>query len=426
MASHRTVRTSAGMPERAGTVLSALRVSRLSGLVPQAPRTERRLPSTPPCREAAGTRRRVAPSASEGGCVFDLDLAEFPLFRFSTTSRERKRFEPLVYSDTITARDGSPMRREWTAIPGPAGVGGPSAHLLLFDLIQNFAGQDERGGDIPYGTMRAIMTRRGLCHPSRRDYERLRRDLAILRGYEIRCVNGWWDAEEGRYIGRSWRLLPQTAEFARGHAGSCAAIDAGPALRHIRATRGFFPLGFGREEFYRLRPLEQRLAIYLARKFRYQSLHRRHVEDLARALPIEASRPRDVRAYLSRTAQGLLASDLPVLGSFRLVCPRSGRWIAEFHRNADAQLQTPRGETPYDRPGEEPQFEYHLTQIALATGSPHNRAWWLRCLRRLGAGPMERALGQLREACASRSVRNRGALLTKILKDIASELGVSL
>jgi hypothetical protein len=331
-----------------------------------------------------------------------------------------------VYSDTITARDGSPVRREWTAIPGPAGVGGPSAHLLLFELLQDFACRDERGGTIPYGTMRSILTRRGLGHPSRRDYDRLRRDLAILRGYEIRCRNAWWDASAGRYVDRSWRLLPESVEFARGPARAGGALDAGEALVHIIATRGFFPLGFGREAFYRLRPLEQRLAIYLARKFRYQPLHRRRVDDLARALPIEASRPRDIRACLAQTVRGLLASRLTSGCSFRLCRGQSGRWIAEFRRPTIACSQSPDEEGRSSSLGDESRFEYHLTQIALATGSARDRSWWLRCLRRLGTGPVERALGQLREACASRNVRNRGALLTKILKDVASQAGISL
>lgn len=382
--------------------------------------------SAAPLREATRERSKGIPAASGAECVFDFDLAEFPLFRFSNSSRSRRRFEPLVYSDTITARDGSPVRREWTAIPGSAGVGGPSAHLLLFDLLQSFAGQVQTGRGISYGTMRAILTRRGIAHPSCRDYERLRQDLAILRGYEIRCRNAWWDSEAGRYVDRTWRLLPATAEFARGHPRSCAELDAGPELGRIVATRGFFPLGFGREEFYRLRPLEQRLAIYLARKFRYQSLHRRRVEDLARALPIEASRPRDTRACLTRTARGLIASGCSTLSSFRLHYAQGGRWVVEFRSATSRRSQSCEQECSSPSFAEESCFEYQLTQIALATGSARDRAWWLRCLRRLGTGPVDRALGQLREACACQSVRSPGALLTKILKDLAAEAGISL
>jgi hypothetical protein len=55
-----------------------------------------------------------------------------------------------------------------------------------------------------------------------------------------------------------------------------------------------------------------------------------------------------------------------------------------------------------------------------------DRAWWVQCAIRLGRGPVERALGLLRDACAAGPERNRAALLTKILKDIAEERGVAL
>ena len=41
-------------------------------------------------------------------------------------------------------------------------------------------------------------------------------------------------------------------------------------------------------------------------------------------------------------------------------------------------------------------------------------------------GAWERALGQLREASAGGGVRNRPALLTKILKDLAAGAGIAL
>jgi hypothetical protein len=49
-----------------------------------------------------------------------------------------------------------------------------------------------------------------------------------------------------------------------------------------------------------------------------------------------------------------------------------------------------------------------------------------QCVRRLGHGAVDRALGQLNEAIATGKVRSRGALLTKIFKDIAEEAGIAL
>src|SRR5262249_2958649 len=96
-----------------------------------------------PSVSARGRRQplRKSPVRAGRSGVFDFDLAEFPLFRYEHGVRARRRFEPLVYRDVITARDGSRVCREWRAIPGAAGVGGPSTQSLLFDLIQLYAEQ---------------------------------------------------------------------------------------------------------------------------------------------------------------------------------------------------------------------------------------------------------------------------------------------
>jgi len=39
---------------------------------------------------------------------------------------------------------------------------------------------------------------------------------------------------------------------------------------------------------------------------------------------------------------------------------------------------------------------------------------------------VDRALGQLRETCELRAVKNRGAMLTKIFQDLAREQGVTI
>src|SRR5262245_36919275 len=79
---------------------------------------------------------------------FDFDLAEFPLFRFFTTRMNRHGRDPMVYSDTIAARDGARVTREWKLYPGPFGFGGASAQALLYDLLQLYVEQGARGSQL--------------------------------------------------------------------------------------------------------------------------------------------------------------------------------------------------------------------------------------------------------------------------------------
>jgi hypothetical protein len=67
-----------------------------------------------------------------------------------------------------------------------------------------------------------------------------------------------------------------------------------------------------------------------------------------------------------------------------------------------------------------------VDRIVEATGNGKDRLWWTQCAKRLGAGAVDRALGQLKEATRHGKVRTNGALLTKIFKDIATQTGIAL
>ena len=55
-----------------------------------------------------------------------------------------------------------------------------------------------------------------------------------------------------------------------------------------------------------------------------------------------------------------------------------------------------------------------------------DRLWWVQCRRRLAPGPVDRALGLLKEARQAKAVRNPGGFLTTILKRVAMEMEISL
>lgn len=374
----------------------------------------------------------VAPEPSpepDGVGRFDFDLAEFPLFRLNKLASGKGSREPLRYSDTITGRDGQPVERSWAVYPGPFGFGGQSTQVLLFDLLQLYCEQGARGSQIQFGTLRSLFQRRGERNPSKHDYDRLRRDFDILRGYDLHCRNAFWDSARQSYVDMNWRLFGSVFYFKAGPTpGSDESpfgfIEVSSVLRAVAKTRGFFSLGFDRHQFYRLKPLEQRLALYLAKQFTSQKLHRRFVKDLARVLPIEATRERDVRRLLSEACEGLQQAGVVSLIDAQLVKSASGEWRAEFSRGT-------RAVTTYtvSRQAAEtlsPAAADLVRRIADAVGSDDDRVWWARCAERLGRGAVDRALGLLKEAKQTGAVKNPGGLLTKFFQDIAKEAGESL
>lgn len=411
-----------GKPERVGGVLAEILKRSIGTVGPVLPTPERDAVVT---RSPKGLSAQDDPDAGR----YDFDLAEFPLFRFCKTSSRRLSRDPIVYADTIAGRDGKPVAREWLAYPGPFGFGGPSSHALLYDLLQLYAEQGARGSQIQFGTLRSLFLRRGERNPSRRDYERLRRDIDVLRGYDFHCRNAFWDRGTRAYVDMKWRLFGSVFYFKESP-DDCRGqipfgfIEVSPVLAEIARSRGFFSLGFNHKLFHSFKPLEQRLAIYLAKKFVSQQTHRKHLDELACALPVEAARLTDVRVAVRNAAAGLLDKKLPCLSRFNFERGRGGRTIAVFERKT-----APRQDRNTLRVAAEvlePSVALYLDFIADAVGCRDDTVWWTYCVRRLGPGPLDRALGQLKEAVRAGKVRNRGGLLTKILKDIAAESGIAL
>lgn len=372
------------------------------------------------------------PSSDKDG-RYDFDLAEFPLFRFHKSRCTASEREPLTYSDTILGKDGEEVRREWKCYPGAFGFGGATTQRVFYELVQLYVEQGSRGSQIQFGTPRALLLRMWpeVRNPSREDYTRLRRDLDILRGYDFHCRNAFWDRTRQAYVDMNWRLFGDVCYFKPRAKSShqeelpFGFIEASRVFQQVARTRGFFCIGFRSELFRSLKPLEQRLALYLSKKFVSQAIHQRFVSDLARALPIEAARPDNVRTALRQLAQGLLERGVPTLKSFRFeTSRRNGEWLIIFER----------GERPKQRSVRktrngfclDPEVGLLVDDIVDQVGSRDDVLWWRKCAELLRSDLIHQGLSQLKDAGQSQRIKNRGGLLTKIFKDLARTHGLSI
>jgi len=360
---------------------------------------------------------------------YDFDLAEFPFFHFDKNPDHPLK-DPITYRDTITGQDGESVAREWKVYPSAAYVfGGPTTQLVLYDLLQLYIEQGCKGNQIQFGTLYNLLQRRGIRSPGTRDYQRLRRDIEILCSCRFHCKNAFWDRERQAYVDMNWQLFNSVFYFKEKPTGIQSEmpfgfIEVSTILQQIARTRGFFTLGFPAPFFYHLKPLEQRLSIYLAKKFMSQALHQRFVDDLAKALPIDAKRPDNVRAILRNAANGLIQKQVPFLEAFELrKSAREGKWLAVFHRRCVPKVASPavkRTETlsePVD------QLVRRLSEIS---GQPEDWRWWRKCAEQLGPTGIETAIRQFEETSRTRRVERPGAMLTKILKDIAVSMGLTI
>lgn len=375
--------------------------------------------------DARPTAKIPPPAANppaDGTAYFDFDLAEFPLFSFAKRPPRDPR-APLTYSDTIRGKGGHPVARTWTAYPGRLGVGGATAHQLLFDLLQLYAEQGGSGPVIRFGTLRSLFLRRGERNPSKRDYDRMRRDFVVLRGYDFSCTNAYWDSARRAYADMDWRLFGAVHYLKAGPRAGAAEraggfIELSPTFRAALASRGLFRLGFDATLFHRLPPLAQRVAVYLAKVFTYQAVHRRRVVDLARILPIDTRTSVDARKVLGRATDRLLEAGLPILAAYRAERDCNGTCWAVFRRGKGAARIPAAGISPTVK------TQYQVDRIISVVGGESNRRWWAMCVERLGPGPVDRAVGLLQDAMRTGRVENPGGLLTKIIKDLAAEAGL--
>jgi hypothetical protein len=390
-------------------------------LFPEGPAPPR--PSQPPAEKAA-----IETTSGPTG-RYDFDLAEFPFFHFDRNPDVPLK-DPITYTDTITGKDGQAVVRQWKVYPSAAyGFGGPTTQLVLYDLLQLYIEQGCKGNQIQFGTLYHLLQRRGIRNPSTRDYQRLRRDIEILCSCRFHCKNAFWDRERQAYVDMNWQLFNSVFYFKATPDGPQSEmpfgfIEVSSVLQQIARTRGFFTLGFPAPFFYKLKPLEQRLSIYLAKKFMSQSLHQRFIDDLAKALPIDAKRPDNVRAILRNAVGGLIDKQVPFLAGFELrKSAREGRWVAVFHRRCAPAVSGYPTEQMKNLPAPIHQLVERLCEVS---GQPEDWRWWRKCAEQLGPAGVDSAIGQFEETCRLRRVENPGAMLTKILKDVATEMGRSI
>ncbi len=365
---------------------------------------------------------------------YDFDLAEYPFGYLDRKAQTNGGSPPLVYRDVITSPTGEAVTRTWTTYPSPHGFPGPSAQRLFYELLQLYIKQGAVGSQIRFGTVCNLYRRmHGGRTPSRSEYNTIDRDLETLAGLRFKAENAFWDRQLRAYVDmKMFSLFGPIFKFKERPASyqeelPFGFIEASSILQMIAQTRGFFCIGFESEIFHGLSPAEQRLSVYLAKKFIFQKRHWRTLTGIAQALPLTSTNERVIKEMIRKTAKGLLDRQVPFLLSFEFTrSTKTGDALVVFHRK-----KPPRQDyeiPPAALESLDPALQLLVQDLADAAGD-HRRKdayWWTECARRLGTNGVHAALSQHRDRCRQESVRNRGALLTRILQDQAVTMGIAL
>jgi hypothetical protein len=268
---------------------------------------------------------------------YELTLAEFPTFSVSTA--KGAALKPRVFEDTVTGKDGEPIKRIWTVIPhGELGFGTPSTHSTLFELLQIWKENGFSTQYIKFGSVFNVLKRMGK-KTGISQYKQINKDLEILIGITIKAKNAFWDNERKAYVDSTFHIFESVNHYKEG--------PTGPAIlpfSYIKASDYLFnnsilkssllSLPFGSKFFHSLTPVEQRLALYLSKVFRSQTINKRELIEFANQIPLEVKELRLIKQRLKIACTGLMKKGFSLLAGFDFAKSSDNKTtIVIFRRN---------------------------------------------------------------------------------------------
>lgn len=251
---------------------------------------------------------------------YELTLAEFPTFPVSKNQPEA--FKTRVFEDTITGKDGTVIKRNWTLVPhGEFGFGTPSTHSTLFELLQIWKEAGFSSQYIQFGSVFNLLKRMGKKAIGNSQYKQIVKDLEILVGITVKAKNAFWDNELKAYVDTTFHIFESVHHYKESPIGQArlnfAYIKASDYLFNNSILKNsLLSLPFDSRFFHSLTPVEQRLALYLSKVFRSQAINKRGLIEFSSQIPLEVKEPKLIKQRLKIACSGLMEKGFPLLAGF--------------------------------------------------------------------------------------------------------------
>lgn len=359
---------------------------------------------------------------------YELTLAEFPIFLLSRRGDNAKVIE---YKDQIIGQGGQLVERAWTVYPSSFGFGTASTFATLFELFQIWKEQNFEHQTINFSSVYNLLKRRGL-DTGNQQYKQIIRDLDCLIGITIKAKNAFWDNEVKAYVDKTFHLFESyylVKEKPDGQATlPLATIKASDVLYQSVLRNSLLLAGFDSRFFHSLKPLEQRLAIYLTKVFRSQTLHKRDLLKLAEQLPIYAKQTKHIKLQLQRSCSELMAKGFDLLESFTFERGSNRQELIVFTRRGSpknfqlegttGQLQS--GKAATDSLVEDILAEDIVEDILAVCEDTKSIEYYRRIARNVPESVIYRAISEVKEAWALGAIKkSKGALFTSLIKGVS-------
>lgn len=368
-------------------------------------------------------RQPTQPKVSKS--KYELTLAEFPLFVLS--KKDANKVSQLSYEDTIKGDQGKIVERKWTVYPDAKnGFGTASTQSTLFELFQIWKEDNFTNQHIQFGSIYDILKRKGIGKGSN-EYRQIIRDLQCLVGITIEAKNAFWDNEKKAYVDMTFHLFDELALYKDRPGGQAALpfsrIKASDALYGSIQKNSLLFLNFDSQFFYSLTPIEQRLALYLSKIFRSQTMHKRNLLELARQIPIFAKQTKHIKESLKKACQGLKEKGFSQLEHFDFETQPGKKYFIIFYRAGKITRRKDRKKVDKD-PIE---LKLLVEDILAICGDSRSEAFYNKVARLMPSETIYHVLSEVKEVRDSGDIKkSKGALFTSIIKKRAQDRGVEL
>lgn len=363
--------------------------------------------------------------------VYEFTLAEFPIAIFSSAPQTIKDQDYFQYQDTIKGRGGKPVERVWTLYKDPInGFPNESTLSTFYEIIQIWKEQGFASAQINFGSFANLIQRKGLKgRPGKKDYMRIQRDLDRLRGVRIKAQNAFWDSQRHQYVDKDFNLFNEITSYKDNPNSKQkeTILEASTTLyKSVVGDNNLFVTDIPSEEFHKLPHLAQRMAIYLAKVFKFQSVHKRSVLEFAQQLPIHGKLYKHKKQTLRRTCDAIRKAPIGLLEAydFEEITKRpKNEYIVLF--SARKKLGAGLKGKPHSQfPKDDYLIDALVKEILAVCQDRHSTGFYRKVAYYMPIEDIRQALSEIKDLKLSTKEVNTGAFFTNRIKSFAEQRGI--
>ena len=371
---------------------------------------------------------------------YELSLSEFPV---TLLTRSDKNREFIEYKDKINGRDGQEVERTWRVYPDAKwGFGNLSTLSTLYEVFQIWKDQDFKTKVITFGSIYSLAKRKGII-PTNTSYATLRKDLRCLVGIVVEAKNAFWDNEKQAYVDAYFHLFERVRFYKENQYGQATLpfsyIEASDELFGSILTNSLLITDFDSRFFHSLKPVEQRLALYLSKMLRNQNAHKRDLMKLAEQLPLTTTLRKKAKQQIKNASNGLIEKEFKLLRGFDFEKNSNGGGEnVIFYRTGKAPQRRVAGQggKPAEKgkpktPAKEVNPDYIqtclLADILEICGDPKSENFYKKVVRIIPKEIVYQVISEVKEVKLLGTIKkSEGALFTKLIKSKAKQLQIEL